>query len=171
VSSFLHEGEQLNNIGLGYGFPPSTGPQKRQSRHMSSSASSTATASQANSPVAVPWTVAASRSTSIGVATPSAPASLIRSIITPTTLRAFSQPNQYWPDQLQSHFATRPRSSYILEVIYDPPADDSPLYSSDSCYSPSSETPYTQPYLPPYDNPTLAAHSHQTEYDQMTTPF
>jgi hypothetical protein len=138
---------------------------------MSSPASSIATSSQANSPVAVPGMAVASPSTSIGAATPSAPAMSIGSIITPTNLRGFSQPDQNWPDQFHSHFVTQPRSSYPPELVYGPPADDSPFYSSDSCYSPSSETPHTHPYLPPYDKPTLASPSYQTEYDQMTTPL
>jgi hypothetical protein len=161
VSTCLYERGQLNNTDLGMGFLPQLAPRSGKAVACPVRHHPLATASQANSPVAVPGTTAASPSTSIGAATPSAPAMSIGSIITPTNLRGFSQPDQNWPDQFHSHFVTQPRSSYPPELVYGPPADDSPFYSSDSCYSPSSETPYTQPYLPPYDNPTLASLSHQ----------
>ncbi|MCJ1244641.1 hypothetical protein MMC30_001840 [Trapelia coarctata] len=100
----------------------------------------------------------------------------IGSLITPTT-RGFPQQDQVWPDHYQNSFTGMPRGPYAPELVYGlSVSDDSPLYSSDSNYSPISETPHShvhaQPYLPQYGKPVTSSGTYPTEYHMnMITPL
>jgi hypothetical protein len=70
-----------------------------------------------------------------------------------------------------------PRGPYAPDLVYALSAsDDSPFHSSDSNYSPISETPHSQvhvqPYLPQYGKPGTSSSTYPTEYDMhMITPM
>ena len=66
-----------------------------------------------------------------------------------------------------------PRGTYAPDLVYGlSVSDDSPLYSSDSNYSPISETPHAQPYLPQYGKPVTSSGAYAAEYSMsMITPL
>lgn len=70
-----------------------------------------------------------------------------------------------WPGPYQDSFTTIPRGPYTPKLVYGlSVSDDSPLYSSDSNYSPISETPHAQPYLPQYGKPVTSSSAYPADY-------
>ena len=145
--------------------PSSSGIGRR--RRTSSVTSSVATSSQANSPM-TPGMSGNRQATNTGsAALPSATMS-IGSIIEPKMQDNFSPGDQLWSQPYQMTMAMAPRS-YPPELVFGlSVSDDSPLYSSDSCYSPSSEAAQTQvntqPYLPRYDKLMASSGAYNTDY-------
>lgn len=99
----------------------------------------------------------------------------IGSIIGPNMRRASSHPEQAWNQPYQMPMAMAPRY-FPPDLVFGLSAsDDSPFYSSDSCYSPNSEVAYSQvnpqSYLPRYDKTLASTTTYATDYrSQMATP-
>ncbi|MCJ1382118.1 hypothetical protein MMC17_005230 [Xylographa soralifera] len=149
--------------------PNSSGANRR--RRTSSVTSSVATSSQANSPL-TPGMGGNPQAASAGSATLSSATMSIGSIIEPSVRHNFSHGDQLWNQPYPMPIAMAPRS-YPPELVFGlSVSDDSPLYSSDSCYSPSSEVAQTQvntqPYLPPYDKSMTSSGAYAADY---TTPM
>ncbi|MCJ1438141.1 hypothetical protein MMC27_007528 [Xylographa pallens] len=145
--------------------PSSSGVNSR--RRTSSATSSVATSSQANSPI-TPGMGGNRQASSAGSATLSSATMSIGSIIEPNMRHNFPHGDQLWSQPYQMPIAMAPRS-YPPDLVFGlSVSDDSPLYSSDSCYSPSSEAAQTQvntqPYLPRYDKTMASSGAYTTDY-------
>ncbi|MCJ1391929.1 hypothetical protein MMC18_004796 [Xylographa bjoerkii] len=145
--------------------PSGSGTTRR--RRTSSVTSSVATSSQANSPM-TPGMSGNPQTTGAGSATLSSATMSIGSIIEPNMRRSFSRSDELWNQPYQMPMSMAPRS-YPPDLVFGlSVSDDSPFYSSDSCYSPSSEAAQTQvnsqPYLPRYDKPMTSSGAYTTDY-------
>ena len=115
------------------------------------------------------------QTTSAGSVALSSATMSIRSIIEPNMRHNFSHGDHLWNQPFQMPMPIAPRS-FPPDLVYGLSAsDDSPFYSSDSCYSPSSEAAQTQvnpqPYLPRYDKPMASSVACTTAYStHMAAP-
>ena len=145
--------------------PSSSGANRR--RRTSSVTSSAATSSQAGSPM-TPGMSGNRQAASTGSATLSSATMSIGSIIEPNMRQNFSQGDQLWSQPYQMPIAMAPRN-YAPDLVFGlSVSDDSPLSSSDSCYSPSSEAAHThvnpQPYLPRYAKSMTSSGAYSTDF-------
>ena len=144
-------------------------------RRTSSPASSMAASSQAQSPIAG-GSICTPQSGNASQGAFSSGTMSIGSIIEPNIRRALSQHDQHWTQPYQMPITMAPRG-YPPELVFGLSAsDDSPFYSSDSCYSPISEAaqshPGSQSYLPRYDKSRAPSSAYMPDYStQLTTPI
>ncbi|MCJ1398742.1 hypothetical protein MMC11_001943 [Xylographa trunciseda] len=150
--------------------PNGSGPSRR--RRTSSVTSSVVTSSQANSPM-TPGMTGSPQTSGVGSANLSSATMSIGSIIEPNMRQNFSRGEELWnqPYQMLAPRSYPPDLVFGLSV-----SDESPLYSSDSSYSPNSEAAQiqvnSQPYLPRYDKPMASSGAYTTDYTtQMAAPI
>ncbi|MCJ1287084.1 hypothetical protein MMC26_006432 [Xylographa opegraphella] len=136
-------------------------------RQTPSVTSSAASSNEANSPE-TPGMSENRQAASAGSATLSSATMSIGSIIEPIMQHNFSHGDQLWNRPYQLPTALAPRSYAPDLVLGLSLSDDSPLYSSDSCYSPGSEAAPSQvnaqPYLPRYAKSMVSPGAYTTDF-------